>query len=80
MSKEQKEEKLEKEEAVFSMFLPDFTNLEKVTTNAVVKSNCIVYPVFNLKRPALHGGSATKSKHNNCKMIIQLDIPRNRIG
>ena len=56
--------------------MPEFTNLEKVTQNAVVKSNCIVYPVLNLKRSA----GAEGAPHGNCKLIIQLDIPRAKIG
>ena len=55
--------------------MPEFTNLEKVTQNAVVKSSCIVYPVFNLKRNA-----GSEDLHNNCKLIVQLDIPRAKIG
>ena len=65
ISKDEREAQKEAEEAQFLSFLPEFTNLEKVTQNAVVKSSCIVYPMFNLKKAV--GGAAP---HNNCKIII----------
>ena len=66
LTQDEKEQQKEQEEAAFATFVPEFHLLEKVTTNAVVKSNCIVYPVFNFKK----GLGQEASKHNNCKLVI----------
>lgn len=67
------EEDLKQANKEFISFIPDFNNLEKVTQNAIIKSSSVVFPVFNLKK-------SKGSVHNNCKFIIQIDIPRDKLN
>ena len=52
----------------FIMYNTDFTNLEKATINPIVKSNSIIFPVYNLKKK--------DGTLNNCKMIVQINVQR----
>ena len=60
----EEQEKIKKE---FTGFIPEFHQLAKVCTIAVVKSHCVVYPVID-------------SKSKKLKMLIQLDIPRTMLN
>ena len=63
LNKFQQAEESEKIKKEFIGFIPEFHQLSKVCNIAVVKSNCVVYPVID-------------SKSKKLKMILQLDIPR----
>ena len=70
----EEEEEHEKANKEFASFIPEFNNLDKVTQNAIIKSSSVIFPVFNLKK------KAGPQVHNNCKFIIQIDIPRDKLN
>ena len=58
-------------------FLPDFTQISKVASMSIIKSGSVIFPVLKLKRK---GNARTGPLLSDLKMIVQLDIAREKIG
>jgi hypothetical protein len=68
MNKSEQADYISELEHEFIAYNPDFSDLQKATTNPIVKSNSIIFPVYNLKKKV--------GTLNNCKMIIQINVQK----